>query len=154
PYKLRVQGVEDVAGNSVAANTSVNFVSFGRVNGVVGVEIWKNIGGGAVTDLTGNPRYPNDYDIDYYTTTLDSQLVVPASPDLNTYGGRLRAWVTPTVSGDYEFFLSTDTQGELRLSMEAGFDNIDDPNLMPIATDNNTLAGFQEPGTDTSTSLP
>src|SRR5262249_45181368 len=75
-----------------------------------------------------------------------------AVPALNVYGGRMRAWVTPTNSGDYEFFLSSDADGEIRLSMEAGFDNIDDPNLMPIATDNVAGDGFQESGAP-STSL-
>ena len=76
-------------------------------------------------------------------------------PDNNTYGGRFRAWITPAESGEYEFFLSADDTGELRLNAEGdSFAEIDDPNVnTPIAVDATAGDGFQETGSG-STSQP
>ncbi|MBM3834768.1 MAG: hypothetical protein FJ403_16145 [Verrucomicrobia bacterium] len=154
PYTVTINNIEDVAGNKVTANSTSRFNGFTVQTGVVGLEIWKNITGGAVQNLRDNTRYPNDYDVDYVTTTLDSLLVVPAVPDLNTYGGRFRAWLTPEESGQYEFFVRADDQGELRISLDDKFDNLDDPNGNPDAADTSAGDTFQEPGLDNSTSAP
>ncbi len=149
-YTATIAKVEDRAGNPVAANTTARFTGFTVQSGFVGLEIWKSIGGGAVQDLRNNERYPASPDADYSTTTFDSFLVIPAVPDNNTYAGRFRAWLTPEETGDYEFFLRSDDQGELRLSSNDKFDLLDDPNELPLAAD--TSGGdFQEPGVDPST---
>lgn len=153
-YTLRISNVEDRAGNKIAAATSVPFSSFSMQTGVVGVEIWRTIGGGTAQDLRNDARYPDQPDVDYATTTLDSLLVVPAVPDQNTYGGRFRAWLTPEESGDYEFFLSCDDGGEFRISMDDTFDNLDNPDIPPDAVDSTADNVFQESGWDLSTSWP
>jgi hypothetical protein len=153
-YTVTLNNVEDIAGNKIAANTSKSFNAFSVQTGTVGLEVWNDITGDPVSDLRGNARYPNQPSADYVTTTLNSLLVIPATPDKNTYGGRLRAWLTPDVSGDYEFFLRADTQGELRISTDDKFDNLDDPNGTPDATDTTIGDTFQESGVDNSTSVP
>ena len=130
-YTVTINNVEDLAGNKVASNTAVGFNGFSVQTGAVGLEVWKNIGGGAVADLRNNARYPNDPDVDYVTTTLDSLLVIPALPDINTYGGRFRAWLTPEETAEYEFFLRSDDTSELRLSMDDKFDNLGDRTAHP-----------------------
>lgn len=153
-YTLTINNVEDLAGNPVAANTTRSFAGFTVQPGVVGLEVWNNIGGAAVADLRNNARYPNEPDVDYVTTTLDSFLVIPATPDKNTYGGRFRAWLTPEETADYEFFVRSDGGSELRLSTDDKFDLLDDPNALPTAADTSAGDTFQEPGLDESASLP
>ena len=154
-YTVTVSGIEDIAGNKIA-DSKRDFTGFTIVKGVVGLEIWKNIGGGAVNDLRSHARYPLDPDLDLVTTALDSLLAIPAVPDNNTYGGRFRAWITPPETGEYEFFVRADDSGELRLNtVDDSFAEIDDPNLnTPIAVDSTAGDTFQESGVDGSTSVP
>ncbi len=153
-YTATINNVEDLAGNKVPANSALSFAGFTVQTGTVGLEVWNNIGGSAVADLRNNTRYPNQPDVDYATTTLNSELVIPVTPDKNTYGGRFRAWLTPEETGQYEFFLRADDQGELRISADDKFDSLDDPNGTPDATDTTAGDTFQESGMDQSTSLP
>lgn len=153
-YTITINGVEDLAGNKIAANTTVNFNGYSVQPGVVGLEVWKNIGGSAVSNLRDNARYPDDPDVDYVTTTFDSFLVIPETPDLNTYGGRFRAWLTPEETAEYEFFVRSDGGSELRVSLDDKFDLLDDPNEIPAAADTSTGDTFQEPGLDESVSFP
>ncbi|MCI0536809.1 MAG: PA14 domain-containing protein [Verrucomicrobiales bacterium] len=152
-YTVTVNNIEDIAGNKVAANSSRSFIGFSLTTNVVGLEIWKDITGGAVADLTNHVRYPSEPTVDYVTTTFDSTNVFADGPN-NTYGGRFRAWITPEETGDYEFFLRADDSGDLRISSDDKFDDLDNPERVPDAMD--TIIGdpFQEPGFDLSTSAP
>lgn len=153
PYTITVNGVSDIAGNPVAAGSTISFTSFVNAAGNVGVEIWKGIAGGAVADLRNNARYPNDYDVDASISGLDSTLFLPSGPD-NTYGGRLRAWISPEVSGDYEFFLDADDAAQLRISLEdETFDSIESAENTPIANDTTAANGFQETGSAATSAL-
>lgn len=157
-YLLTVNNLEDLAGNKVPANSSVSFNAYSVQVGVTGLEIWNNIGGGGVGDLRGSTRYPADPDVDYVTTSFDSELVVPsaatAAGNLNTYGGRFRAWLTPAETGSYEFFIRADDTGEFRISADDKFDRFEDPNELPTAVDTSAGDTFQEPGIDESVSAP
>lgn len=152
-YTVTINNVEDIAGNKIAANSAASFTSFGPANGVVGLELWNNLGGGAIQDLRNTPLYPNEPDVDYSTTAMDSTLLIPDGPN-NTYGGRFRAWLTPEESGDYEFFIRADDSGELRISSDDSFDDLENPDRIPDAVDTTIGDPFEEPGFDTSTSLP
>jgi hypothetical protein len=143
-----------LAGNSVAANAGGSFTSFAIKTNAVGAEIWRNITGDPVQNLRNDPRYPSQPDLDFSITTFDSFQAVPAIPDINTYGGRLRAWLTPEEGAQYEFFLRADTQGEFRISLDDKFDTLDDPNIVPDAVDTSAGDSFQEPGIDLSVSAP
>jgi hypothetical protein len=153
-YTVTVNNIEDLAGNKIVTNSVGNLTAFSLQTNTVGVEIWNTIGGTTAQSLRNDARYPNAPDVDYATTTFDSFLVVPAVPDKNTYGGRFRAWLTPEVTGDYEFFIRCDTGGELRVSLDDKFDNLDDPNGTPDAVDTSIGDTFQESGFDNSTSVP
>ncbi len=92
--------------------------------------------------------------MDYATITLDSFLVIPAVPDINTYGGRFRAWLTPEETAQYEFFIRADDQGEFRISLDDKFDTLDDVSITADAVDASIGDTFQESGFDLSTSVP
>ena len=158
-YTLTVNNLEDIAGNKIPANSTLSFNAFTVTSNAVGLDIWKNIGGSTVQNLRDDLRYPASPDVDYVLPTLDSFLL-PAltNADNNTYGARLRAWLTPEQSGDYEFFIRADDQGELRVSTDDKFDNFNDVdfvlNNLPEAADTTAGDTFQETGIDASVSLP
>lgn len=152
-YTVAVSGVKDLAGNASATNTQTTVTAFNLLPGAVGLEIWNSVLGGAVGDLLGDPRYPLEPDRDFSTTAIDSIPVIENGP-LNTYGGRMRTWLTPLVDGEYEFFLHSDDTGELKLGLDDSFEALESPDTLPIATDTIGGDGFQEPGFDASTSLP
>ncbi|HTG44077.1 MAG TPA: hypothetical protein VK633_06050, partial [Verrucomicrobiae bacterium] len=158
-YSVTINNIEDVAGNKVTDNSARGFSSFAITTNAVGVEIWRGITGSTVQELRNDARFPGVPDEDYAIATFDTVLLpVLGRFDNNTYGGRMRAWLTPEETGEYEFFMRADDQGELRISTDDSFANFDDPdfllNELPTATD--TLAGdpFQESGVDLSTSIP
>jgi autotransporter-associated beta strand protein len=75
-------------------------------------EMFYNLGGGtAVSDLTNNARYPGRPDALVALSSLASPVDVA-----DNYGSRIRAYLTPTTSGSYTFFISSDDNSLLRFS--------------------------------------
>jgi len=139
-YTVQAGGVQDLAGNTMAAGTTGSFTGFDIVTGAVGVEIWGNVTGD-INAFLADLRYPGSPDRDFAAPALDSTTVWPSGPN-NTYGGRMRAWVTPPATGNYNFFLRSDNVGQLRVSTDDSFANLG----AVIATDTDAANGFQEPG--------
>ena len=98
--------------------------SFMLVVGVVGMavgqpagfilnEYWFDIGGTAVSDLTGDPDYPDNPDdaewLSRYEGPVDWR---------DNYGSRARGYVYPPADGDYTFWISGDDYEELYLSTD------------------------------------
>jgi endonuclease/exonuclease/phosphatase family metal-dependent hydrolase/regulation of enolase protein 1 (concanavalin A-like superfamily) len=75
-------------------------------------EVWEGIAGSTVADLTGNPAYPGN---PTRTETLSWYLQSPAS-DGDSYGQRIRGYVTAPETGNYTFWIASDNEGELWLS--------------------------------------
>ncbi|UCG60148.1 MAG: hypothetical protein JSU70_11610, partial [Phycisphaerales bacterium] len=76
-------------------------------------EVWEDIGGDAVADLTGNPSFPDNpswsdeiTEFDFWDLGLDS------------YGARLRGWLYVPAAGDYTFWITGDNGSELWLSAD------------------------------------
>ncbi len=151
-YAVSVKEVEDLAGNKVDPNASLEFKTFTFANEAVGLEIWENVGGGAINDLRNFPRFPNQPDVDFSTSTIDSVALFGDGPN-NTYGGRFRAWLIPDETTNYHFFLRGDDNAEFRIGENSQFAPLEDPDRFPdaLASANNP---FQEPDTDESTSEP
>src|SRR5712671_4598943 len=83
-------------------------------NGVLR-EVWLNISGTAVSDLTNNPAYPS-------TPTFDGILTngYESPTDVyDSYGQRLRALVIPPVTGAYYFVIASDDNSQLYLGTNA-----------------------------------
>lgn len=144
-YNIAVSGVEDLAGNVIANPATKDIQAFETASCKAGVEIWYDLGGGAVNDLKNNERYPCGYSIDYLVDTLDSELVFPHNT-LNTYAGRFRAWVTPEETGEYEFFLAADDQAELRIGTDDSFEALEAPDRAADAALTAASGTFQESG--------
>jgi len=74
-------------------------------------EVWNNLDGGTIADLTLSPDYPSAPVL----RTVDPSFAAPVNW-AERYGVRMRAFLTPTTSGSYTFYVSGDDSFELWLS--------------------------------------
>lgn len=111
-----------------------------------------NIGPVSLTTYSNYPAAPNT---NRTTTVFDTHQITGG--DLNNqgygsfgdnYGDSLSGWITPTVSGQYYFFLASDDASELFLSTDSN-----PANVVSIAQELTCCHGFQEPGAATTSGL-
>jgi len=112
-YSLTVNNVATLSGRPMPPNLQVSFVYSPHGAGYILREWWLGIGGGAISDLTSNPNYPNNPSGSAQPTIFES----PSGFDDN-YGTRMRGYVHPPVTGDYIFWIATDDNGQLFLSTD------------------------------------
>ncbi len=75
-------------------------------------ELFNNIGSGsAISDLTGNAKYPNRPDALTSLTNFATPVNVA-----DAFGSRIRAYVTVPTNGDYRFFIASDDASQLKFS--------------------------------------
>jgi hypothetical protein len=87
--------------------------------GNIALEIWDNIAGGSINDLTADTRYPGQPD----STQLITELAW--DPDADNYGGRIYGWLYPPQTGDYTFWVASDNDSEVWLSKNDDPDNVE-----------------------------
>src|SRR6185503_1069937 len=103
-------------------------------------EVYTNIAGTTVADLTASPSFPNSPGRVFYMPSFDTRTVYRDDSHDN-YGGRISGFVTPTESASYEFFLRSDDSSQLFLSTD------DNPaNLQLIAEETTCCGPFEPPG--------
>jgi len=76
-------------------------------------EYWANVNGGAVTDLTSSPNYPNNPS----STSFQAFFETPANIAEN-YGQRLTGYLRAPDSGNFTFWISSDDGSQLFLSTD------------------------------------
>jgi hypothetical protein len=108
-YYFRVNEVEMLGGEREGGVWSFKTVEPGP--GKIIREWWFNISGSAVSNLTGNDRYPNDPDGSEYVSYFQGP-----TDWAEQYGTRLRGWLFPPETGDYTFLIEAEDQGEIRVS--------------------------------------
>lgn len=74
-------------------------------------EVWLNLPGVIVTDLTGSARYGDPPDLCERLTAM--QLPLDAG---DNYGARMRGYLVPPTTGEYIFWIGGDDTGQLWLS--------------------------------------
>ena len=74
---------------------------------------WFGIGGGSVSNLVQDTRYPDSPD----ATTIVKSLEGPTN-FADNYGSRLQAYVVPPVTCDWNFYISSDDNSKLYLSTD------------------------------------
>ena len=109
---LRVQ-VTDGAGGSVVSAPFAFTVMDPSAPGLIRREIYSNIAGVAIADLTGNPAFPDHPS----TVSFDSSFSFPENQVPN-YGTRMRGYLHPPVTGEYQFWVAGDDNCELWLSSD------------------------------------
>lgn len=113
-------------------------------------------GSGIVSDLTGNPNYPNVPMTNWSSSTFDTTPITGG--DINNkapygalgdyYGCSLSGWITPTVTTNYHFFIASDDASELQLSPDSN-----PANATVIAQASQNTAAFAEPGAENTSGL-
>jgi hypothetical protein len=112
---------------------------FIHVPGFLKFEVYTNIPGTAVIDLVAAPVYPDSPSRVFYPSSFDTRIIYQDDSHEN-FGGRLSGFITPTESGDYEFFVRSDDSSQLFLSAD------DNPaNLELIAEETTCCGPFEEP---------
>src|SRR2546427_3640404 len=82
----------------------------GQSNGVLR-EVYFNIGGNAISDLTSNPSFPDSLGLETIQPTFEAP-----SEFNDNYGQRMRALLLPPTNGNYVFWIASDDNGALYLS--------------------------------------
>jgi hypothetical protein len=85
----------------------------GQPTGQIMHEVWENIGGTVVSDLTGNAAYPDN---PTYADLL-SDFAAPVDVADN-FGSRIHGYLYVENSGDYTFWIASDDASELWLSTD------------------------------------
>ncbi|MFN7117841.1 MAG: PA14 domain-containing protein [Saprospiraceae bacterium] len=103
------------SGSTVASNAGITFTTGTQAPpssdpGVIR-EYWAGIPGSSVSDLTSNSNYPNTPTSTSILSTFDAPRNVA-----HEYGQRIRGYLAPTVTGNYEFWIASDDNSELWLS--------------------------------------
>ncbi len=115
-YTVTVNGVKDtsVAGNTIAANSTVSFTGWVLSPGFILREVYTNIGSGIdVTNLTTNVKYPNSPDVSQYVSPFEAP-----GAYADNYGQRLSGYLLPPVTGNYVFYICSDDRSALLLSTD------------------------------------
>jgi len=155
-YTVTVNNVTDIAEtpNAIAVDSTKNFTGFISSSGVVNAEIYRNIGGTAVSALLAAPNYPNAPDEIIILSSLSF-----GQPNFgNTYGDnfglRIAGVFTSPGTGNYRFFTRSDDAGQFFLNT-SGAAIPDAKTATPIAREDGCCAGFQEPpAAETSGIIP
>lgn len=113
-YILAVSGVEDLVGWAVAPESRALFTSFVLANGYLAREIYRELPGSNVVDLTSEPRFQNVFPDEVSGL---NRFEIPASGQTN-YGQQVLGYLTPPESGNYVFRLAASDTAELWLSTD------------------------------------
>lgn len=114
-YELGIQVTDSGSPAEVGSGTvTINVVSEGSlVQGSIEHQIFSDITGSTVSDLTSDPKYPNSPDSTSTLASFDSGQDIA-----NNFGSRIRAYVTPPTTGSYTFYVCSDDASELYLSSD------------------------------------
>jgi hypothetical protein len=114
-YTVSVTGVTDLAQNTIAAGASKQFTAYSLAPGFAVMELFYNVAiGDTLADFTASEKF--------IANKPDS---VSARPDFSSpwnsgteYAGRLSAMLTAPETGDYRFYISSDSQSLLYVSTD------------------------------------
>jgi hypothetical protein len=115
---LTVSNVKDVAGNTIAANSTAEFKTLMFAVGAVMHKFWDNVTANSIAGLTGDARFPDAPT----TITFEPMWEWPAdggNEGGSNYGNQLLGWFLPARDGDYIFFTCSDDPSDLYLSTDA-----------------------------------
>jgi|GEM_PF-2442459 len=107
-------------GGTMATNAAVLTMAGSSAVAAGGLkrEVWNNLAGVTVANLTGDLRYPRFPDVTSTVTEAEG----PNGYGDN-YGQRLSGWVVAPTTGTYKFYIASDDASELWLSTDASTAN-------------------------------
>lgn len=95
-----------------------------------------------------DPNYPASPDLVSYTAGLQTRSVFPDDNHAQ-YGARVSGFITPQVTGAYNFYIRSDDASQLWISSDAT-----EANLMNVAEEFSCCGPFEEVGALETTALP
>ncbi len=116
PHWLLVSGVADAATgtNLIAPRSGLAFTNAFFTTGYIERQLYFNIAGGAVADLTGSPKFPNQPDQVDFPPAMGWP-----TPNIGTnYGGRMAGLLLAPLTGTYYFSVTSDDNSTLYLSTD------------------------------------
>jgi hypothetical protein len=120
-YNVTLNGLRDASstGNLIAPNTLTSFSAWAVGGSGFLVELWTNIVGTAISDLTGTPKFAaNLPDLVYYTNIFGAGAFA-ANSGLENYGARVSGYFIPTNTGLYRFYLRSDDSAQFLMNINA-----------------------------------
>lgn len=149
-YVVTVNGLRDTSRNLIAANSTASYVSFSLITeGVLRFALYGNIGGQGIGSLTSDERFPDSPDFAGAATSLGSTAVLPDDSMVH-YGATITGLLTPTESGEYDFFIRGNQAAQLYINPAGS--SPEDVQLM--AQDSGASKNFLEPGASQTTRTP
>ena len=114
-YTLSITATDNGAPNqSVTKNLTINITEHNLVTGQKPIfERWSNIAGVRLQDLYDDPDWPQNPDSIKILTKMDSGRYLGEN-----YGGTIKAYLVPSTTGEYTFYMTSDDHGLLRLSTD------------------------------------
>ena len=117
-YRLLIRDVHGADGVVIQPNPTVSTFTHGAEYPTFRVleKRFINIGGVNVSDLTGNPKFPNQPDqllrdrTGFFETLTDSA---------DNYGSQILGWAVAPVEADYRFWVSADDGAALYIAVDA-----------------------------------
>jgi hypothetical protein len=105
-----------VAQNAIDPNPTVrNFSAFVLAN-TIRRQLYFDIGGGSLNNLTNHARFPNSPNVDEFTTLFE---MPPTNPNRENFGTRITGLIVPTETAQYHFAISGDDNQGFWLSPDA-----------------------------------
>jgi hypothetical protein len=112
-YTLTVTNVLSQTGYSTAPGSQAAFYYYLKGTGTILREWWTGISGGTVNLLTASADYP------YFPAGRDERNIFEGPSNwADTYGTRMRGYVTAPLTGTYYFWVASDDASELWLSTD------------------------------------
>ncbi len=130
-YTVTINGVKDSSstGNQISANTLATFSPWIIGGNGFLVELWTNIQGANIIDLTGQAKYlANQPDIIWYTNRFaigGTATSFSADSTRDNYGGRVSGYLIQTNTGYYRFYLGADDAAQFWINYDGA--NTADP---------------------------
>lgn len=122
-YDLTIENVLDRSGRNTVPTTTLPLYAFVLSRGFAMEQLYFNLPGVIVSDLTTSPKYPNSPDQVNFKTTLEGP-----TDTYDNYGTRLSGWVMPPAGGEHVFYFCSDDAGQLSLSPDSS-----PANVVPVA---------------------
>ncbi|MCP5517293.1 MAG: Ig-like domain-containing protein [Verrucomicrobiales bacterium] len=116
-YTLVVNNIKDVAGNTIAADSSMAFKSHVWMPGYVLHKFWDNVTANTIAGLEADPRYPDN------PTWISIEPAAEYPPNGgneggSNYGNTLEWWFSPPQNGEYVMYTCSDDPSDLYLSTD------------------------------------
>lgn len=116
-YTLSAKALDN-DGNVAVSNLVHVTVEGCAGSGTITREVFRNISGSLITNLTNHPTYP-----DSPTEVTEITSLEAPRKDGNKYGSRIRGYICAPQTGSYTFYIASDDHSELWLSTDANPDN-------------------------------